>query len=211
MNHPDKHKAKRFDTAGRCAAYTDTVYDENFGDAVRLREEIHASARVFDPPAPTLRAFTGEMHGHTNLSDGQPDIDTYFQNIRDIAHLDFAALTDHDHGGVGHPTLWAGSPSKWDLIREKVKEYNNPGTFSTLLAYERDSYPFYNNMVIYYRDHDGELIRGVRDGELTEEELRAVIARGIPILDGYLAAEILTAEARADIFALSLNRVRSTA
>ena len=66
-------------------------------------------------------------------------------------------------------------------------------------------------MVIYYRDHDGELIRGVRDGELTEEELRAVIARGIPILDGYLAAEILTAEARADIFALSLNRVRSTA
>lgn len=35
------------------------------------------------------------MHGHTNLSDGAPDIDTYFTNIRDLARLDFAVLTDH--------------------------------------------------------------------------------------------------------------------
>ena len=177
MNHPDKHRAKRFDTAGRCAEFTDIVYGEKYDDADKLHADMRASTRKFDPPAPTLKVFVGEMHGHTNLSDGKPDIDTYFRNIRDIAKLDFAALSDHDHGGVGHPTLWAGSPSKWDLIREKVKEYNVPGKFSTLLAYERDSYPFYNNMVIYFRDHDGELIRGERDGELTEQELRDILAR----------------------------------
>ena len=177
MNHPDKYKAKRFDTAGRCAEFTDIVYGEIFDDAEKLKRDMRASTRKFDPPAPTLKVFIGEMHGHTNLSDGQPDIDTYFRNIRDLAKLDFAAISDHDHGGVGHPTLWAGSPSKWDLIREKVKEYNEPGKFSTLLAYERDSYPFYNNMVIYFRDHDGEMIRGERDGELTEAELRAILAR----------------------------------
>lgn len=177
MNHPDKYKAKRFDTTGRCAEFTDIVYSENFDDADKLRAQMNASTRKFDPPAPDLKVFVGEMHGHTNLSDGQPDIDTYFRNIRDIAKLDFTAISDHDHGGVGRPTLWAGSPSKWDLIRQKVKEYNEPGKFSTLLAYERDSYPFYNNMVIYFRDHDSELIRGVRDGELTEEELRGILAR----------------------------------
>lgn len=177
MNHPDKYKAKRFDTAGRCAEFTDIVYREELEDAAPLQAGMRASTRKFDPPASTLRPFVGEMHGHTNLSDGQPDIDTYFRNIRDIARLDFAALTDHDHGGVGKPTLWAGSPSKWDLIRQKVKEYCAPGSFSTLLAYERDSYPFYNNMVLYFRDHDSEMIRGTRDGELTEEELRAILAR----------------------------------
>ncbi|MBQ7321288.1 MAG: DUF3604 domain-containing protein [Clostridia bacterium] len=177
MNHPDKYKAKRFDTAGRCAEFTDIVYGEIFDDAQKLHADMRASMRKFDPPAPMLTPLIGEMHGHTNLSDGQPDIDTYFRNIRDIAKLDFAAISDHDHGGVGHPTLWAGSPSKWDLIREKVKEYNEPGKFSTLLAYERDSYPFYNNMVLYFRSHDAEMIRGVRDGELTEAELRAILAR----------------------------------
>jgi len=177
MNHPDKYKAKRFDTAGRCAEFTDIVYREEKEDAAPLHAGMGASTRKFDPPAPTLKVFIGEMHGHTNLSDGQPDIDTYFRNIRDLAKLDFTAISDHDHGGVGHPTLWAGSPSKWDLIRQKVKEYNEPGKFSTLLAYERDSYPFYNNMVIYFRDHDAELIRGERDGELTEAELRAILAR----------------------------------
>ena len=144
MNHPDKYKTKRYDTLGRCAEFTDIVYREDYDDAAKLRADMHASTRKFDPPAKTLHAFIGEMHGHTTLSDGQPDIDTYFRNIRDIAKLDFAAISDHDHGGVGHPTLWAGSPSKWDLIRAKVKEYNHPGTFSTLLAYERDSYPSFN-------------------------------------------------------------------
>jgi hypothetical protein len=91
--------------------------------------------------------------------------------------LDFAVLTDHDHGGVGRPTLWEGSPSKWDVIKQKVAEYCQPGKFSTLLGYERDSYPFYNNLVLYFRDADADMVRGVRDGEITEDELRALLGR----------------------------------
>ena len=86
-------------------------------------------------------------------------------------------MTDHDHGGVGKPELWVGSPSKWDLIKAKVKQYYRPGKFTTILAYERDSYPFYNNMIIYYGSHEGEMIRGKRDGEITADELRAALAR----------------------------------
>lgn len=177
MNHPDKYKAKRYDTPNRSKAFTDTVYSGESGDPATLWGRMNAAQRSLDPPAPALIPLTGEMHGHTNLSDGRPDIDTYFRNIRDIACLDFAVLTDHDHGGVGRPELWVGSPSKWDLIREKAMEYRVAGKFSTLLGYERDSYPFYNNLVLYFRDDDADMIRGARDGELTEAELRAILAR----------------------------------
>ncbi len=173
MKHPDKYIAKRYDTANRSAAFTDAVYCK--ADATGA--DLQAAWRSLDPPAPELVPLVGEMHGHTNLSDGRPDIDTYFRNIRDLAGLDFAVLTDHDHGGVGKPDLWEGSPSKWDLIKQKVAEYCQPGKFSTLLGYERDSYPFYNNLVLYFRDADADMVRGVRDGEITEDELRALLGR----------------------------------
>lgn len=176
MNHPDKYIAKRYDTANRSAAFTDAVYCK--ADATGA--DLQAAWRSYDPPAPDLIPLVGEMHGHTNLSDGKPDIDTYFRNIRDLAGLDFAVLTDHDHGGVGRPALWEqrdGESCKWDLIRQKAREYCEPGKFSTLLGYERDSYPFYNNLVLYFRDADAQMVRGVRDGEITEEELAALLAR----------------------------------
>jgi hypothetical protein len=167
MNHPDKYVAKRYDTPNRSAAFTDAVYCK--ADATSA--DLNTAWRSLDPPAPDFVPLVGEMHGHTNFSDGAPDVDTYFTNIRDVAKLDFAVLTDHDHGGVGRPELWVGSPSKWDIIREKAISYRVPGRFSTLLGYERDSYPFYNNLVLYFRDDTATPIRGVRDGELTEDEL----------------------------------------
>ncbi len=176
MNHPDKKKAKRIDTPNRSQAFTDAVYS-GVGDASALWATMSAAEHSLEPAPPDLRPFVGEMHGHTNLSDGNVDIDTYFTNLRDIAKLDFAVLSDHDHGGVGQPELWVGSPSKWDTIREKVKEYRIDGQFTTILACERDSYPFYNNLVIYFEDDDADMIRGERDGELTEAELRALLSR----------------------------------
>ena len=177
MKHPEKYTAKRYDTPNRSRAFTDTVYSGESGTSADLWGKMNAAQRSYDPPKPDLIPLVGEMHGHTNLSDGRPDIDTYFRNIRDVAKLDFAVLTDHDHGGVGKPELWVGSPSKWDLIRQKTLEYRVEGKFSTLLGYERDSYPFYNNLVLYFRDDDAEMIRGERDGELTEAELREILTR----------------------------------
>lgn len=176
MTHPDRKTAKNIDTAGRCRAFTDIVYS-GVGNTAELVRKMSEANDSFLPGPPSYHAYIGEMHGHTNLSDGGPDIDTYFQNIRNKTDLDFAAVSDHDHGGVGRPELWVGNPSKWDLIRQKVKEYYEPGHFTTILAYERDSYPFCNNMVIYYNSHDGEMIRGVRDGEITESEMRSVLSR----------------------------------
>ena len=178
MNHPDKYIAKRYDTPNRSKDFTDLVYrNEPDGTKSSMWSKLNSIQRSLDLPAPELIPLVGEMHGHSNLSDGAVDIDTYFQNIRDLAKLDFAVLTDHDHGGVGTPTLWAGCPSKWELIRQKTAEYRVEGKFSTLLGYERDSYPFYNNLVLYFRDLDADMVRGVRDGEITASELRELLAR----------------------------------
>ena len=178
MNHPDKYIAKRYDTPNRSKAFTDIVYRSDIdGTRASIFETLDSIQRSLDFPTPDLIPLVGEMHGHSNFSDGAPDIDTYFRNIRDLAKLDFAVLTDHDHGGVGTPMLWEGSPSKWDLIRQKTVEYRVEGKFSTFLGYERDSYPFYNNLVLYFRDLDAEMVRGMRDGELTAAELRELLVR----------------------------------
>lgn len=177
MNHPDKYKAKRFDTPGRCREFTDTVYEKRSDNRSELWKNIKETQRKFDPPAPEFKAFVGEMHGHTVLSDGRVDIDTYFKNIRDNAKLDFAALTDHDHGGVGTPTLWdGGKDSKWEIIKSKVKEYYNEGKFTTILGYERDSYPFFNNLVLYFSSDDAEMVLDERAGEFTEKRFRQVLS-----------------------------------
>ena len=88
MVHPDKYTAKRYDTPNRSRGFTDTVYSGESGDPATLWGKLNAAQRSLDLPAPDLIPLVGEMHGHTNLSDGRPDIDTYFQNIRDLARLD---------------------------------------------------------------------------------------------------------------------------
>ena len=179
MQHPERKLAKRFDMPGRARSFTDAVYSGESGTPEEVWERIRQGQKEFLPGEPEYQIFFGDLHGHSNLSDGGVEIDDYFLNLRDNAKLDFAALADHDHGGVGKPELWG---RKWDLIREKVKEYNEPGKFTTILAYERDSYPWYNNLVVYYNHYDAELLRGEHDGELTRKELREYLAREDVIL-----------------------------
>ena len=178
MNHPEKKIAKSIDMPGRCRKFTDMVYSGKDPDPERLLREVFASERDFDPPVPEYRLFCGEMHCHSNLSDSpcpQVTPDTCYRSIRDVAKLDFGALSDHDHGGVGRAELW--DDGKWECVRHKAAEYYEQGRFTSLVAYERDSYPYFNNMVVYYRGADGEMVRGVRDGEITKSELAALLKR----------------------------------
>lgn len=177
MNHPERRKARRYDAYCRSKTFTDLVYGgEQAGDGAEKLERFLEGCR---PKAAKYQVFFGEMHGHTNFSDGQPDIDTYFHVARDMAELDFCAVTDHDHGGVGKSELWKG---KWETIRESVKKYNEPGRFTTILAYEKDSYPWYNNLVIYFDSYEGEIRRTSRDGEMTRKELEENLGRRDQIL-----------------------------
>lgn len=177
MTHPDRKKAKRYDNPGRCKAFTDAVYSGESDTPENLFKLLNECDHQFDPGESEYIPLIGELHGHSNFSDGIIDPAEYYRRLKEDVGLDFAALTDHDHGGVGKPELWVGSPSKWDKIKALAEKYYEPGRFTTILAYERDSYPFYNNMILYFGSHNADMVREIRDGEITEDELRALLSR----------------------------------
>ncbi len=174
MKNVERKSARRYDTPGRSRGFTDKVYSGKCDDRAKLIEETFATERDFYPPKSEYNIYFGELHGHTMLSDGRPTLDEYFINIRDNAKLDFAAISDHDHGGIGKPELFG---ELWEFIKSKVKQYYEPHKFTTILAYERDSYPWYNNMVVYYNNHDCEMLPHSIDGELTRKELEDMLKR----------------------------------
>lgn len=167
LNHPERKQARRWDAPMRSEKFTQIVYSGGkIPDAPRQLQEVLDNQR---PQPSPYHVYFGEMHGHTNLSDAQPDVDTYFRVARDLAGLDFCAISDHDHGGVHSVELWDNS--KWPVIQDAVRRFYEPQKFTTLLAYERDAYPWYNNLVIYFNSHDMEIPRGSVNGEITKEEL----------------------------------------
>jgi hypothetical protein len=81
--------------------------------------------------------------------------------------LDIAALTDHDHWGMlplgRHPELW-------ERIRDRVREFHDPGRFVTLLGYEWTSWIHGHRHVLYFGD-DGEVLSSIDPAYETPDQL----------------------------------------
>ena len=73
--------------------------------------------------------YWGEIHGHSEQSDGNGTPDEHYTYARDVALLDFACVCDHDTQLYDHP-------DRWDFAAEKVKEYSKAGQFIALLGFE---------------------------------------------------------------------------
>jgi hypothetical protein len=95
------------------------------------------------------RVFWGDLHGHSNFSDGTGVPEDYLVYARDVSALDVIALTDHDHWGMlplySHPRLW-------DEIEKQTKAFHEPGRFVTLLGYEWTSWIHGHRHVLYFQD-----------------------------------------------------------
>ena len=102
----------------------------------------------------TPRILWADLHGHSNLSDGTGTAEDYFRFARDVAGLDVAVLTDHDH--VGRRPLDA-TPEYWAEIRKQVAAFNVPGRFVTILGFEWTSWIHGHRHVLYF-DGDGAVI-----------------------------------------------------
>ena len=105
MKNQERKQARRYDTPYRCRELTAGVYSGYAGDRQKRIEETFAHEKEFYPEKSRYHIYFGDIHGHSSLSDGSPDIDAYYKDIRDREKLDFCALTDHDHGGVGRSEL----------------------------------------------------------------------------------------------------------
>lgn len=182
MTHEEARRARGYDYPDRSRAFTDTVYGHDAKPEKEMRADLDRAIHAFDPAPAAYRVFFGDIHGHSTLSDGNYSIDECYKNARDIAKLDFCAVTDHDHGGVGNKELWMPDPnwggrSRWEILQEKAAQYSEPGAFTAMLGYERDSYPWCNNMVLYYRGAKGEMVRDEHDGEITQAAYEALLQR----------------------------------
>ncbi len=95
------------------------------------------------------RILWGDLHGHSVLSDGTGTPEDYYAYARDVAALDVAALTDHDHWGM--PFL-DRTPENWARIQAATRSFHEPGRFVTLHGYEWTSWIFGHRHVLFFGD-----------------------------------------------------------
>jgi len=94
-----------------------------------------------------------DLHGHSQLTDGTGTPDDFYLYARDVAALDIAVLTDHDHWGIH---FLDQRPDLWEHIGEVANKYYEPGKFVSLLGYEWTSWIYGHRHVVYFTDK-GEL------------------------------------------------------
>ncbi len=93
------------------------------------------------------RVLWADLHGHSRLSDGTGTPHDYFKYARDVAGLDVAALTDHDHWGM---KFLDRNPSMWNEIVGAARGFNRPGTFVALPGYEWTSWIYGHRHVVFF-------------------------------------------------------------
>ncbi len=123
------------------------------------------------------RVLWGDLHGHSNFSDGTGTPEDYYLYARDVAGLDVAALTDHDHWGIqaldSHPELW-------DEIQRQTKRFHEPGRFVTLLGFEWTSWIQGHRHVLRF-DDQGKVLSSLDPAYESPLQLWAALA-GQPAL-----------------------------
>lgn len=107
----------------------------------------------------------GDPHVHTNLSDGVASPEFALRYGRDVACLDFTAITDHD---VEFHHAWFTrrhqrlSDEAWNALAEIMSRYRHAGAFVILRAYEWTGRP-YGDRCVYLRSDAGSMHRYERD------------------------------------------------
>jgi hypothetical protein len=125
--------------------------------ALRVAYDEDAPTPSIDYEGETLNLYYGDLHDHTEVSicgrTHDESIDEAYQDMRDIAGLDFACVTDHGYNLT--PYLW-GHTAKMARIN------NDPGRFLTFLGEEWTStfkefdekrpYGFYGHRNLVFAD-----------------------------------------------------------
>ncbi len=80
-----------------------------------------------------LRYYWGTLHGHSGFSDGRLLPADAYRYARNLAGLDFFAVTDHAYSQWG---LYGMTPEKWWATREAADRANAEGQFVALAGVE---------------------------------------------------------------------------
>jgi len=95
---------------------------------------------VVEPPPPpqknpleaykNLKNLYGDLHVHTNLSDGDESPDFALRYARDVSRLDFCSLSDHAE------IMTNDGQTCMPYYRSLPAKYDDPGNFCVLYGYE---------------------------------------------------------------------------
>ena len=102
------------------------------------------------------KVYFGDIHAHTEISDGIGLAEDAYIYGRDVLHHNFGALSDHFE--EGQPTLFYAQKEKWPLTVAAAEKFNASGEFATLLGYEWIADQTHKN--VYYRDGEGAIYSG---------------------------------------------------
>lgn len=101
------------------------------------------------------RILWADLHGHSNVSDGTGRPEDYFTYARDVAGLDVASLTDHDHWGL-RPL--DADPVAQRRIADAVAQFDQPGRFVALPGYEWTSWIYGHRHVLFFDGAPARLV-----------------------------------------------------
>ena len=130
----------------------------------------------------SVRHFWGDPHGHTGIQWGRGSGRSYYEYAREVAALDFCALTDPDAGRYTnnnetaiHSVSCYMSDKQWAEIQGVNKQFYEPGRFIPLLGYEyHNDAPnpeFGGDRNVYYESYDEPIRRCVDEGSYCPEQL----------------------------------------
>ena len=117
------------------------------------RRFVSNPVRVVDDPDERLSG--GDLHLHSQYSDGCGSVTDGLRFGRDVMNLDVVAYTDHDTMGFFIPPRLQRRRMRRryvDATKDAVREYHDPGSFVTLFAYEWTKQPTVGGHLNVYFD-----------------------------------------------------------
>lgn len=102
--------------------------------------------------------YTGQVHSHTSLSDGEKLPEDAWEHVKENTTLDFFGVTDHDvcldyRNGDDYLTDVADALSDdWRFLHESADRYNEDGKFVTVAGEEITWYDQSGHMNLYNTD-----------------------------------------------------------
>jgi hypothetical protein len=137
--------------------------------------EVRTAPLLVDAERPRVR--WADLHGHSGLSDGTGTPDDWYRYAREVAGLDIAALTDHDHFGV----RFLDEPNGlWDELVATAARHHEPGAFVTLPAYEWTSWIHGHRHVLHFAE-SGPLLSSLAEETERPDQLWDAL-RGLPAM-----------------------------
>jgi hypothetical protein len=133
--------------------------------------EAYSNPLLVEPGVAPVR--WGDLHGHSNLSDGTGTPEDYLAYAREVAALDVVCLTDHDHWGF---VPLDESPEPWARIRAATQAAYEPGRFVTLLGYEWTNWIHGHRHVLYFGD-EGAVLSSIDERYETPAQLWDALRR----------------------------------